>query len=83
MKVMERRKVELLLYASVCFDHCTNPFDLIHLVKKNVTADECKDLSAQIGSIIREWVELASKLTGLQVDAIAEEQEKEFAETQT
>lgn len=46
------RKMELLMYAEVCFDHGTNPFELIHLTAMKVTADECKDLSLEISNII-------------------------------
>lgn len=46
------RLVELLLYSSTCFGHCTNPFDSTHLSKKDVTAEECVALSNLIGSII-------------------------------
>jgi hypothetical protein len=46
------RRAELLAYASVCFGHCTSPFELMHLIKKQVKADECIDLSREIADII-------------------------------
>lgn len=81
-----KRLLELLAYAKVCFDKCTNPFETMHLSKKQVTADECRDLSAEIASIIEDamsdmfdpWV-VGSK----EVKSALENAEKEFAETQT
>jgi phosphoribosyl 1,2-cyclic phosphodiesterase len=52
MSWSKARKMELLMYAEVCFDHGTNPFEYIHLVAMQVTADECKDLSLDIANTI-------------------------------
>ncbi len=68
-----QREKELLAYAAVCFDNCTNPFELIHLQKQNVSLDECGDLSMNIADIIKYWLD-DSKLIKLM--------EKEFEETQ-
>lgn len=50
------RRQELLAYAAACFEHCTNPFEYVHLVQKKVTADECKDLSQDIASILEDEI---------------------------
>ena len=50
------RQEELIAYASVCFEHCTNPFDRTHLIKKKVSADECRDLSHFIADILNDCV---------------------------
>lgn len=52
----KKRLLELLSYAEVCFERCTNPFARIHLLKEDISADECRDLSNQIASIINEWI---------------------------
>jgi len=68
----EERKKELLAYAAVCFNHATSPFETMHLVKKNVTLDECGDLSFEISCLLSEEVSRESM----------EKAEKEFQETQ-
>jgi hypothetical protein len=74
------RLLELLSYAKVCFDKCTNPFDLTHLIKKRVKSDECIDLSHQIASIIEEWIyDMYSE--GYQENA-EKQAEEDFKETQ-
>lgn len=75
-----KRLIELLAYAKVCFDKCTNPFETMHLVKKKVTADECRDLSIRIAAIIEDELDT---LMGHRLGAILEQAEKEFGETQT
>ncbi len=52
-----KRMAELLAYASVCFEHCTNPFDRVHLLKMHVTADECGALSEAIAELIADNVD--------------------------
>ena len=81
-----KRLFELLAYAKVCFDKCTNPFETMHLIKKQVTADECRDLSREIASIIERamtdsfdpWV-----VNSKTVEVALRKAEEEFAETQT
>ena len=46
------RLTELLAFAKVCFDKCTSPFAHKYLIFKNVTADECKELSATLAEAI-------------------------------
>jgi hypothetical protein len=78
----QERLIELLAYAKVCFDHCTNPFETTHLVKKDVRSYECRDLSHEIADIIEK--ELYIWFTGhYDIKAILQQAEKEFAETQT
>jgi len=78
----QERLIELLAYAKVCFDHCTNPFETTHLVKKDVRNYECRDLSHKIADIIEQ--ELYTLFTGhYDIKAILQQAEKEFAETQT
>ena len=50
------RFIELLAYAKECFANSTNPFETRHLVKKGVTADECRDLSNEIATIIDDYL---------------------------
>jgi hypothetical protein len=76
------RLLELLAYAKVCFDKCTNPFETIHLIKKKVTADECRDLSFKIAEIIREHLDLFIVSSTSVLEQAIEKAEKEFAETQ-
>jgi len=76
----EKRRLELLAYARVCFDNCTNPFELIHLQKKNVTAGECRDLSRDIADAIEE--DLNIPYTREEIAQALENAEKEFDETQ-
>ena len=76
----EERKLELLAYAKVCFEKCTNPFAAIHLIKKNVTADECRELSHYIADIIEDHIYLTFSV--LEADKILVKAEKEFMETQ-
>jgi len=78
------RLIELLAYAKVCFDKCTNPFETVHLAKMNVTSDECRDLSAEIASIIEDMViDLAINSKYLNSSIIFELAEERFAETQS
>jgi hypothetical protein len=78
----QKRLIELLAYAKVCFDHCTNPFETTHLVKKDVRSYECRDLSHEIADIIEK--ELYIWFTGhYDIKSILQQAEKEFAETQT
>jgi len=83
-----KRSLELLAYAAVCFKHCTNPFENMHLVKKKVTADECIDLSNMIADILEDDIDLVACTEALRAgkgllgkEWIAQA-EKDFAETQ-
>jgi len=76
------RLLELLAYAKVCFDKCTNPFETIHLIKKKVTADECRDLSCYIAGIIEDYLDLHVVPSTSVLEQAMEKAEKEFAETQ-
>jgi len=84
----ERRLHELLAYARVCFDKCTNPFETVHLAKKNVTADECRDLSQTIAEILEDELDFRSCITALRTakgplsKELIAQAEKDFAETQ-
>lgn len=82
----ENRKLELLAYAKTCFENGTNPFDRIHLQKKKVSADECRDLSHLLAEILDDFMYyLADKSkTKIYTDvATAKLQaEKHFKETQ-
>jgi hypothetical protein len=77
--------MELLAYAKACFDHCTSPFETMHLIKKQVKADECVDLSREIANIIEDamlnmfdaWV-VGSK----EIKVALARAEAEFLETQ-
>jgi hypothetical protein len=82
------RQLELLSYASICFAHSTNPFETVHLQKKNVTLDECFWLSEQISKLLNEKIDYLActgslrgtvKMLGKQFRAKAE---KDFEETQ-
>ena len=76
----DQRKIELLTYAQVCFEKCTNPFETMHLIKKAVKASECFELSELIAECIAIHIEDNASHT-----VIANEYEKavkEFAETQ-
>lgn len=78
------RLLELLAYAKVCFEKCTNPFETVHLAKLKVTVDECKDLSAEIGSIIEDEVlSLVTCSKRFNASVFLEQAEKRFAETQS
>lgn len=68
----KQRLEELLAYAAACFNHMTSPFETMHLRKKNITLDECGDLSFEISNI----------LSGYASNAAMEKAEKEFQETQ-
>jgi len=76
----KQRLLELLSYAKVCFEKCTNPFEITHLRKKNVSANECRDLSDQIGSIIDEW--LYGLYSPEEVETVSSQAEQDFKETQ-
>jgi len=86
----KERMLELLAYASVCFVHGTSPFEMMHLSKKNVTLDECIDLSHMIANMIEDDVMdlcATSPNTSLQIDIakfknLMAQSEKEFLETQ-
>jgi hypothetical protein len=80
--VKPERLLELLAYAKVCFEKCTNPFETAHLAKMNVTADECRDLSAEIASIIEDAVVDFAVGECLNASVAFELAEKRFAETQ-
>jgi hypothetical protein len=69
---------ELLAYAQVCFENCTSPFATVHLIKKKITADECKDLSYLIREIIADYTEYYPN-----IKVIMEKAKREFMETQT
>jgi hypothetical protein len=82
----KKRELELLAYAKVCFDKCTSLFETIHLSKKKITADECRDLSFEIGSIIEDALsDYVDKLPEgfKEIREALEQAEREFAETQT
>lgn len=81
MTMKQERLMELLAYAKVCFDKCTNPFASIHLLKKKVLAHECRDLSHHIARIVEEAMYLDSKRTE-NVQYLIKKAEKEFMETQ-
>mgnify|MGYP001145943546 CR=1 FL=1 len=49
----EQRLVELLANAVVCFERSSNPFSNNELLRLNVTADECIDLSVEIADILQ------------------------------
>lgn len=76
------RLIELLAYAEVCFEKCTNPFDLTHLRKKKVTADECKDLSHEIADIIEDTLRFLTYGNPDSLTNLLEGAEEEFGETQ-
>lgn len=76
----KKRRLELLAYAKVCFDKCTSPFETVHLVKKKVNSDECRDLSSEIGDSIENYIE--EYFTNNDVIVAIKIAEKEFAETQ-
>ena len=74
------RRLELLAYASACFKNGTSPFEPMHLAKKNVSADECTDLSDDIGGIIEDTV--IAYAEARQVSNIFRSAEKQYQETQ-
>ena len=76
-----KRKLELLAYAKVCFEKCTNPFEHTHLLKKKVRADECVDLSHIIAVLIEEAMYLDAERSE-NVQYLLKLAEKEFMETQ-
>jgi len=78
--VEKKRELELLAYAKVCFDKCTSPFETMHLVKKNVTSNECRELSPKIGEIILDYLDWTFKDKTIE-KAMAQAQ-KDFEETQ-
>lgn len=55
----ERMKI-LLKNASRCFRQCYSPFCHSELSRMNVSANECKDLSALIADIIDDHLEIES-----------------------
>jgi len=82
------RKLELLAYAKVCFDHCTDPFATIHLAKKRVTADECRELSHIIADILEDELGFQACACALRTGKgplgkeLIAQAEKDFEETQ-
>ena len=54
---MDKRMADLLRNASRCFHEAYSPFSHSELSRLNVTADECKDLSDQIGDILDLYLE--------------------------
>jgi len=60
-KAREVRIIELLKNASDCFQKCCSPFSLEELLKMDVMADECKDLSSIIGDFIDGYLEFGYK----------------------
>ena len=88
-RFVNKRQLELLSYASVCFKHNTSPFETTHLSKMKVTANECFWLSEQISRVLNEKIDDLAlmgslrgtvKMLGEQFRAKAE---KDFEETQT
>lgn len=75
----KQRYLELLAYASVCFDRCTNPFETVHLLKKNVKASECIDLSHQIANTLELEAYL---LSPDEAEKAIEKAKQDFEETQ-
>jgi len=75
-----KRHLQLLAYASVCFDRCTNPFETIHLRKNDVTAKECRWLSQQICEIIEEVLEISYGTE--KMEKARDKAQLKFAETQ-
>ena len=57
----------------------------MHLQKKNVNSDECRDLSFYIADIIEQELDILSigLKAALNTDNILAQAEKDFAETQT
>lgn len=55
---MNDRMIGLLANAAKCFHEIRSPFSHSELVKMEVTADECKDLSDWIGDILDEYLEM-------------------------
>lgn len=79
-----KRLLELLAYAKVCFEKGRSPFDRVHLAKLNVTAEECRNLSAEIADIIGDKViDLSIDSKKYNASVLLEEAEKRFIETQT
>ena len=86
----KERMLELLAYASICFAHATSPFETIHLAKKEVTLDECIDLSCMIANILDDNVmdlcgtdpNTSFKMDIIKFKNLMAQSEKEFLETQ-
>lgn len=76
----QERLKELLAYASVCFKNCTSPFETMHLIKKDVSANECIDLSMEIANIIEE--NMNEMFWNDEVKDAIKKANKEFLETQ-
>lgn len=72
------RLVELLAFAKVCFDNCTNPFAHKYLVLKDVSSDECGELSAMIAEAIENRLWFFDPWS----DKALEEAKKEFEEAE-
>jgi len=77
----EKRRLELLAYAKVCFEKCTNPFETTHLIKKKVTADECRYLSYLIAEVIEGYLGDMGMFSE-ELEGVLKQAEKDFAETQ-
>ena len=60
------RMLELLKHAADCFHRDCSPFSTGELSEMDVTADECRDLSSQIGDIVEEFVGFEEALAKLQ-----------------
>ena len=75
------RECELLAYAKVCFERCTSPFETIHLIKKEVIADECVELSEKIAEILYEYL-IEEYYWSMKAEGTLENAEKDFQETQ-
>lgn len=76
----QARRMELLMYAFECFQHGTNPFETRHLSIKNVTADECKDLSENIADIL--FWEVNLNIGTREAQLLHYEQDKIFKQSQ-
>jgi hypothetical protein len=83
MDVKPERLLELLAYAKVCFEKCTNPFETVHLAKLKVTAEECRELSVDIASIIEDEVLAIAASKRSNAFTVLKQAEERFAETQT
>lgn len=77
--IKRKRNLELLAYAKVCFEKCTSPFAHMHLLKMNVLADECIDLSHKIAGLIGDELDMEGTK---KAEELLEQAEKMFQETQ-
>ena len=74
------RRMELLIYAFECFQHGTSPFETRHLTIKDVTADECKELTEDIANIL--FWEVMGAIGTKKAQQLHYEQEKVFQKSQ-